>query len=647
MRNSIILLALSLGLSAAAAVVQPVQVPTRIQPGRFSALTNLEGKLDGERQKASLLASDGEGVEKVLIDEDFSKFTAGVEGNPDGTDLCANEFELSSEWTHQPGWTGGGIYQAGGVAYLGASTVGGYEDSGVLISPTFEPGKITTVTVSFRARSAASSDYFFCMFCVYNPATDNFVVGKDESGSVTTAWKKFSYTFDVSSGQPFYFLFAGWVNPSYIDDIKITAFEPYMSAPEVSVYSDFKGDSFVANWQPVEGATSYLLTVYDQDNNYILQKKEVTETSYKVTGLDASKIYYYYVQAKGTEYTSGPSETMAVNSIAAPTPGETTVTESGFTANWSPVARANMYDFYLYKTHTAKADEKYSIAKSDFSWVTSTATVDDPEQEPKTAIELQEPSGWWLHSGCYTNGTIGIENWQALFGFNTYIESPSFDLSGVGGEITIDVDLYTPDDTYFLLYNAYGDGSFEMVDEVKIDKIAATEDPDWKHHSVTLKGGSKESLVLLMGSGRNDMLIDNLDVTVNLKKGQRFNVPAGVTVVYEGTSNTVSADMMSGQQYAWNVAGVYYDGETTVIGQYSDPVFVDSLNASVDELADESANAFVADGALRVENPDGLPVAVYSANGSLVSTSAAATIDLPSKGVYIVKIGSKVFKVVK
>ncbi len=646
MRNSIILLALSLGLSAAAAVVQPVQVPTRIQPGRFSAQTNSVGKLVGDRQGASLRATDGEGVEKVFVDEDFSKFTAGVEGNPDGTDL-ANEFELSSEWMHQTGWTGGGIYQAGGVAYLGASTVGGYEDSGVLISPEFEPGKIEKVTVSFRARSAASSDYFFCMFCVYSPATGDFVVGKDDNGFVTTAWKKFTYTFDVSSVERFYFLFAGYTKPSYIDDIKITAFEPYVSTPKVSVYSDFKGDSFVANWQPVEGATSYLLTVYDEKNNYVFQKKEVTGTSYKVTGLDASKIYYYYVQAKDAEHTSGPSATMTVNSIVAPTPGETTVTDYGFTANWSAVLRANMYDFWLYKTHTAKADEKYSIAKSDFSWVTSTATVDDPEEEPKLAIELQEPACWYLHSGCYTNGTIGIENWQALYGFNTYIESPSFDLSGVGGEITIDVDLYTPDDTYFLLYNAYGDGSFEKVDEVKIDKIADTEEPDWKHHSVTLKGGSKESIVLVMGSGRNEMLIDNLDVTVNLKKGQRFNVPVGVTVVYEGTSNTVSADMMSGQSYAWNVAGVYYDGTTTVIGQYSDPVFVDSLNGSVAELVGGNANAFVADGALRVENPDGLPVAVYSVNGSLVSTSADAVIDLPSRGVYVVKIGNKVFKVVK
>lgn len=59
---------------------------------------------------------------ETLLFEDFSKFTAGSEDNPDPTMLpesylTDNNPLLPEQYTHKPGWWGMGIYQAGGTCF--------------------------------------------------------------------------------------------------------------------------------------------------------------------------------------------------------------------------------------------------------------------------------------------------------------------------------------------------------------------------------------------------------------------------------------------------------------------------------------------------------------------------------------------------
>lgn len=59
----------------------------------------------------------------MLVSEDFAKFTAGSEDDPDGTELSDwNDGTIDAKYTQQPGWRGGFVYQAGGCAYLDVDT---------------------------------------------------------------------------------------------------------------------------------------------------------------------------------------------------------------------------------------------------------------------------------------------------------------------------------------------------------------------------------------------------------------------------------------------------------------------------------------------------------------------------------------------
>lgn len=145
-------------------------------------------------------------------------------------------------------------------------------------------------------------------------------------------------------------------------------------SPDLMSCVDYTGDSFKARWRPVEGATSYLVSVYNLVvynytimTNYLLRQEETTDTCMTVTGCDPSLTYYYIVQSKGAGVSAESGYAMpAVPQLTAPLPLEpTNITSNSFTANWEEVLYSQGYTPFLYKEHTALADEKLSIIDTD------------------------------------------------------------------------------------------------------------------------------------------------------------------------------------------------------------------------------------------------------------------------------------------
>ena len=53
-------------------------------------------------------------TETTLLSEDFSKFTAGTDTEPDYVRLDDADGNISDEYFNTPGWKGSEVYQAGG-----------------------------------------------------------------------------------------------------------------------------------------------------------------------------------------------------------------------------------------------------------------------------------------------------------------------------------------------------------------------------------------------------------------------------------------------------------------------------------------------------------------------------------------------------
>ena len=207
---------------------------------------------------------------QVLLEEDFSKFTAGSEATPDATDVAdATTGYIADELTNTPGWSGDGVFQAGGCAYIGIVDEGtDNEDTGFLNTSTFDgSGNGGYIVVTFRARVAEEGATDAVEFVSIDE--DDINESDHMSGvvdykqvAITDQWAEYEVELKSGAANASIQLYA-YQSPIYIDDIKVTqTVKIDVPAPEALAATNVTPTSFTANWSAVEGATSYMLTVF-------------------------------------------------------------------------------------------------------------------------------------------------------------------------------------------------------------------------------------------------------------------------------------------------------------------------------------------------------------------------------------------------
>lgn len=207
---------------------------------------------------------------QVLLEEDFSKFTAGSEATPDATDVAdATTGYIADELTNTPGWSGDGVFQAGGCAYIGIVDEGtDNEDTGFLNTSTFDgSGNGGYIVVTFRARVAEEGATDAVEFVSIDE--DDINESDPMSGvvdykqvAITDQWAEYEVELKSGTANASIQLYA-YQSPIYIDDIKVTqTVKIDVPAPEALAATNVTPTSFTANWSAVEGATSYMLTVF-------------------------------------------------------------------------------------------------------------------------------------------------------------------------------------------------------------------------------------------------------------------------------------------------------------------------------------------------------------------------------------------------
>lgn len=207
---------------------------------------------------------------QVLLEEDFSKFTAGSEATPDATDVAdATTGYIADELTNTPGWSGDGVFQAGGCAYIGIVDEGtDNEDTGFLNTSTFDgSGNGRYIVVTFRARVAEEGATDAVEFVSIDE--DDINESDPMSGvvdykqvAITDQWAEYEVELKSGAANASIQLYA-YQSPIYIDDIKVTqTVKIDVPAPEALAATNVTPTSFTANWSAVEGATSYMLTVF-------------------------------------------------------------------------------------------------------------------------------------------------------------------------------------------------------------------------------------------------------------------------------------------------------------------------------------------------------------------------------------------------
>ena len=135
--------------------------------------------------------------------------------------------------------------------------------------------------------------------------------------------------------------------------ITVTTLPNPPSAPTANAASSVASSGFTANWNSASGATGYRLDVSTSSTfaSFVSGYQDLdvgNVVNRSVSGLNGSTTYYYRVRTYNTGGTSGNSGTITTTTLpnppSAPTANAaTSMTVSGFTANWSSASGATGY----------------------------------------------------------------------------------------------------------------------------------------------------------------------------------------------------------------------------------------------------------------------------------------------------------------
>lgn len=191
----------------------------------------------------------GDITETTLLSEDFSKFTAGTDTEPDYVRLDDANGIISDEYFNTPGWKGNEVYQAGGCAYIGFSEE--YQETGIIITPLINTSGAIYINCRMRTVDPAGD------IVGYNIVDENMELldANVDFFKVSNEWTNISWFTSAGAENTHIYIYSYSKNV-FIDDIEIVSVQ--LPTPTLLEETNVGTNNFTANWEAVENADSYI-----------------------------------------------------------------------------------------------------------------------------------------------------------------------------------------------------------------------------------------------------------------------------------------------------------------------------------------------------------------------------------------------------
>lgn len=596
--------------------------------------------------------------EGAKLFEPFDSFSEGSEEEP--VAYATPGGVIPDEATNEPGWRGNGLFQCGGSAYLGHYGDDSNPKGGYLQTPVLDlSGNGGKFTVTFRAREY---DWGFGFgginVCVYDAATGKPIY--NNYADITDEWTDCSIDFTCGIAGC-YLQFSASLGEAHIDDIAVIQAVGAIEAPLATGWSKLHDGGFTANWAEAAEADSYLLSVYTASSGkrtYILEDKAVDGLSYDVEGVDITKPCYYVVKAVGANGVSTESNQVTVLGLPEPELLEATdVTTAGFTARWNLVDRATAYLLTVFRSTTVGESGDFALLDEDFAGFEG-GTIFEPQEMSTMDIALDSymsRADWTIHLLAWSDGALGIDNRYVSEYGASWLHSPVCALAGSDGKVSVTLKHYGKMVKRFTV--SLRDANGNVLSSRELPAVS-----DWYEESIVLDGGTAqcylsidvpdtEKGVLFLDKLKVSRHVDSGDTVVEPIFGCEVSKPYGADV----TSLSYAVKVPSwaeNEEYSYTVKSrrVYYDSD--FVGYiYSKPESVQKVerpaSSGVESVAGSGVSAVCgADGTLTVSAPDDTVTTVFNISGMAVASGTGSfSAVLPAHGVYIVKAGSKTFKI--
>lgn len=573
----------------------------------------------------------------TVIEADFTILEKGTPESPVSISYIGSSLFYDGKFS---GYFASGVYEAGGALFI---KDGGYiqlprtdlsANGGVMkvIVEAKVYGEMGALTTSVGYSSANQRTSYF-----YDSEwhTVELIVG----GGTSTAQVKLAP-----------FLSAEGI---FIRKVTVQQSEGFIAAPAVRQPTKADGTSFTATWSSVEGATEYFIDVYSYSGDhkqYFLRNENCgSSLSKEVTGLDADKTYYYVVRAANYYGVSSDSEEIRVVPVitSVPTPENLVVTagENGnYSASWNAVDRAVLYEVTVSRVAETTEDGPVAVLSEDFSGLTE-GTVSSLEYIYERHLAVLHNPGWTGEGLACANGIIAFAPFNG-----SWLATPALDLSADNGNVTVKLNMAGGN------YGIFNDTEVLTVELVDGEEVLDSKDVNlttagFADYSVALTGATANTKVKLVYSGSQKLYFEDLTVEQVMPAG---TVVKTIYVVEETENNSYDSSVpQDGAEYFISVVAAcetVSGGNITYI--YSDATEPVKISAAVGldyiHVGESAADVRVSGpGEITVSVADPCMVAVYDIAGRLlasVKVEGTAVLNVPVRGVMIVKVGAATYK---
>lgn len=610
---------------------------------------------EGDIYEPEILITPNVKAETVIF-EDFSKWAAGSEENPDPVDIAEDEEFIKNTLDYDGGqWTLFQVYQAGGCAYLGFDEIG--EDGpGYIKTPDIDlltDGEgYYRFTVKAKNVNANATDQGLQSF--FLDEENNLPIAASTLPLTYNEWTECQWIGSTSTPKTSVMTF-GWMGKVLIDDLRLEKLTFPLKSPVVKDATMVDYDLIHARWEKVEGATSYLVqvrcghmpvtsaTVGDVDEADVPFAPEpgATTTVYvtAINGDDCS--YYGYWNGDVTPDEVGTPVALAASDITA----------EGFTANWERAANAAGYMVLPTVTHTAAVDgEEYTLLDDTFSNIPETADDFNPIQVmPAMGMGgtdlCMSRAGWDLDLGLFFHiegmPVLVLTDMYASMGILGRLSSPAMDFSA--GKVRFSGTAFTAADDITMIAGLM-DAEGNIYESQEFD--LTTMPGEFEVEFTQGQADSRFFVNIAECSADEDMVAFlSMKLTMEMQAGSTVTTPAETCFAsYEATSCEVKAPVDENNSYVYAVQGYY---SANLIGAKSNEIKVDNTMVGISKAEAEGIRVSSATGEIVIANPLGQAVDVYAADGRVVAHGLRNTeIRLQAdRGIYLVKASGKTIKV--
>ncbi len=493
----------------------------------------------------------------VVLDENFDSFTEGSEDAPATTDLGG----FSGKLYKNLHWSYGSskVYEAGGKLKIAQG--GNLETDYLSKAVRGQAAKIT-----LRLRAAADYGEAVTIGYGYSSTIKQVVLTDNKWHDVVV----YTGAITTSTKLKLTCMFEGFL----IDLFRIETSPSMVVVPTPELPTQADGVSFTAKWKHDSSSADYLLDVYSKaangDKEYVLRDEVVKPSSAyaisvqkKVTGLDASKTYYYTVRGRSkagnvSDYSDEMRVIKVLDDIDAPkATAATNVTATSFTANWEAVPDAIRYAVTLARTETLKADTRVKVISEDFAKVTegTLESIEFGRSQEELDAYTHNP-GWYGVAHGFAAGYMVLSPYSGAATLTT----PELDLTSDNGAFTLNIKMaegaygrfYSGGKATVSLYN--DDPNMENFKGSPVEsKTIELTKSDFDTYTVSFSKGVVASYVQISYNSENGnkLFIDEMSIEQNKKAGEKVTEVLSVNETADTHYDFSVATPKAGEVYSY------------------------------------------------------------------------------------------------